>query len=439
MAWGTVVRVALAGAALAAFTLSPAVALDAARSGRLAGGGTYLLRPTGGADVAAIALWFRAPAAGFDSIPSPGIARLAAEAIAASQPITGTSLVRFIDQIGGRLAVTAYPDSVAVSTLVPSNQANATVRALTQAYFAPVLTDPGLAVAKRDEVGEAEALHADPESSIEAALYGALFTGGPAKYPTYGDATAVTAVTLDQVRPFAERAFRPSNAFLVATGQIDDRIVDAAIPGRAGAAPGPESAEPEELASAPAPIENHGDEPGFGLMWAGPPINDERSATALDFIADYLFSPDNGTVQRAAHASGSEIAGTFVTFHDPGVFIVTATGGDVAAARRAVDDGLAAIRQPLDAKAFEAARRAFTFHLLSDQQTPSGLTDTYGWYAVEGDAAYAPGEVGAGARYWAAVAALTPAFVAQTATRYLGRAGAMVTVVASPPAASGSS
>lgn len=423
---------ALLSAALVVFpTAPPVAAADAARSGTLPGGATYLLRPVGGAPVAAIALWFRAPSAGFDPTPAPGLGRLAAAAIAASVPVTGTSLISFVERVGGRLAVTAYPQSVAVSTLVPADQAAATLQALTRAYFAPVLTDEGLATAKRDQIGESQVRAQSSEPAIQEALYGALFTDGPPRYPSFGASNAIVALPGERVRAFAERAFRPSNAVVVATGTVDDATLAAALPGRAGAARGIESAQRGVVAPAPVPVRRTGEETGFGLAWAGPPIAEEREATAMDFVADYLFSPETGNVQRAARPSGASITGTFVTFHDPGVFMITATGGDTAAARAAIDAGLAALRRPLDPATFEAARRTFVFHILSDQQTPSGLADSYGWYAVEGNPLYAPGDGGSAGRYFTAAASLTPEFVAATVAKYLGRAGASVTVV--PP------
>jgi hypothetical protein len=198
------------------------------------------------------------------------------------------------------------------------------------------------------------------------------------------------------------------------------------LTGRVGAAPGPEAPLPEATA-VPAPVDTRGSDGGFGMMWAGPPIADEAAATAFDFIADYLFS-DGGPLQTAAGAVGTSLDGTFVTYHDPGVFIVTATGGNVDAIRAAVTTALARIRTPLDADAFERARRAFVYRLLSHSETPDLLADNYGWYAVEGAPAYTPGENGAQGRYLQAVAALTPAFVAATAATYLGRPGAVVTV-----------
>lgn len=424
-----VVRAALVGAALVLSVSGAAPDAGAPLTGKLAGGGTYLIRPGGGAPVAAVALWYRAPSSGFAAGAAvPGLGRLAASAIAASKPVTGTALSQFAREVGGRLNVTAYPESVAVSVLVPADRAADAVRALTRSFFAPVLTEAGLGLARQNVVEAGVIRGYDHDAAIDDAIYAALFAGGPAKIPPYGSSSAFATLTLDAVRTYAERAFRPANAVLVVTGDVDTSVLAAALPGRDGAPESPEAPVPEMLAGPAAPVTAPGPERGFGLGWAGPPISDERAATAFDFIADYLFYPVTGTVQKAVRDSGSTLVGTFVTYHDPGVFLMTSTGGDQTAVRAAVDSALLAIRRPLGAAAFEAARRQFVYHILSDDETPSALADTYGWYAVEGDPAYAPGEGGGAGLYLATAAELTPEFVAATAAKYLDRPGAAITV-----------
>jgi predicted Zn-dependent peptidase len=110
------------------------------------------------------------------------------------------------------------------------------------------------------------------------------------------------------------------------------------------------------------------------------------------------------------------------------VFLLTASGGDQAAARTAVDAALQTIRRPLGSAAFEAARHQFIYHILSDGETPAELADTYGWYAVEGNANYAPGEGGISGAYLSAANGLTPEFVAATAAKYLDRPGVSISV-----------
>jgi predicted Zn-dependent peptidase len=431
---GALVRAALVGAALVLSSAGAGGDAGAPLTGKLAGGGTYLIRPAGGAPVAAVALWYRAPSSGFAADAVPGLGRLAASAVAASKPVTGTALSQFVRQAGGRLNVTAYPESVAVSVLVPADRAGDAVRALTRSFFAPVLSEAGLGLARRNVLEDGAIRGYDHDAAINDAIYAALFASGPAKIPPYGPSSTFATLTLDTVRTYAERAFRPANAVLIVTGAVDGSVLAAALPGRDGAQAGPETPVPETLAPAAGPVAAPGTERGFGLGWAGPPISDEREATAFDFIADYLFYPDTGLVQKAVRNSGSTLVGTFVTYHNPGVFLMTSTGGDQTAVRAAVDAALLAIRRPLEGAAFEAARRQFVYHILSDDETPSALSDTFGWYAVEGNPGYAPGEGGSAGRYLAAAAALTPSFVAATAAKYLDRPGAAITVAPRAPA-----
>ena len=194
--------------------------------------------------------------------------------------------------------------------------------------------------------------------------------------------------------------------------------------------PAPRPRGPKRWRIRPRRLRPRGRSPASVSAWAGPPIADEREATAFDFIADYLFYPQSGTVQHAVAGAATTLVGTFVTYHDPGVFLVSSVGGDQTAVRAAVDAGLAAIRRPLAPAAFEAARHQFVYHILSDDETAGNLADTYGWYAVEGNPGYAPGEGGPAGRYLTAAAALTPEFVAATAAKYLDRPGARVTIAA---------
>jgi predicted Zn-dependent peptidase len=299
-----------------------------------------------------------------------------------------------------------------------------------------VVTAAGFAVAQRD-VGEDTLLRSVEPDVIENALGAALFASGP-----FHDGTLPTAgiadVTVERVRGYAERAFRPANAILILAGNVDAAALrsvaarsgdtSAAKPEpAAAAAPAPRTAETQ-------PLTRTGIISGTGLGWLGPPIADERTATALDFLADALFAPKTGTVAKALGTRKASVTGKFVTYHDPGVFLVTITGDDAAAARPIVEQAVAAAATPMGATAFEAARAAFVYRLLAAMDTPAEVADTFGWYAVEGDAAYAPAEGGLQGRYFSLAAALTPASVAQAAARYLGVAPAVVTFGKRAPA-----
>ncbi len=419
----------LAGLAPAAAQAPPALP----DTGTLPGGVSYELRADPAQPGAAVALWYRAPSGGFGPTPVPALSRLAAATVAASSPITGTPLAELVARYGGRIVVEAYADSVAVTAVVPPDRVAQTVRAMTADYFAPVVTDAGLKLAQRD-VGETEDfLTFSPQEAIEDALGAALFAGGPLHDGTIGTGAALRAVPLDQVRAFAERAFRPANAILVLTGNADGSALGA-VAERAGApASGPAAASEAPAAEtrradAAAPLRRTANVRGTGLGWAGPPIAEEADATAMDFLADALFAPRSGIVQKALGDRRAVVTGRFVTFHDPGVFLVTMTGPDAAAAQPVVERAVASALQPMSPTAFAAARAGYVYRLLGAMETPADLASVFGWYAVEGDAPYAPAEDSGEGRYFRLAAALTPQAVARVAARYLGPAPAVVIV-----------
>ncbi|MGH7660217.1 MAG: M16 family metallopeptidase [Vulcanimicrobiaceae bacterium] len=387
---------------------------------KLAGGATGLVRPQSGAPVAAVELWFRAPSIGFDATPHPGISHLAALAVAASQPITGTPLAALVARSGGRFSVAVYPQTVEVSALVPATEAAAILRTMSGVYFTPVLTQDGLSQALV-EIKTDQRLReiAEPEQTLRDALFDALFSGG-ADHFSPSDLGDGTAPTLDEVREFATRAFRAPNATVVLTGAVDAALANSAVPGRteSGAAEPPGTAAADVRAQ-PESVSRPGPVPGFGYAWTGPAINEERAATALDFVADYLFNNDTGSVTQQLQNLDVGVEAQYVTYHDPGVFYVEVTGPQAEVVRARIDEAIAAMKSPLDAKAFQKARLRFEYHVMSDVSTPLALADNFGWYASEGNAAYAPGADLEDGRYMSSVRALTPEFVAQTVSKYL--------------------
>lgn len=415
---------------------SAAAPASGTQTGRLPGGGAYIVEIQPSVPVAAVELWYRAPSVGFARDPIPGLGLLAAKSVAASIPVTGTALGRLVTDMGGRLAISSYPDSIEISALVPATRAADVVRAMTAAYFSPVLTAAGLRTARRDMAQESLVRSFESDEVLRDALFGQLFTSGPAHYSLYGDPDQVGKIALDTIQDFAVRAFRAKNAILVVSGAVDGTIASRAVPGRPVAPhDSGERSMTNQLTAAPSTVSRDFADPAFGYAFAGPAISDERAATAMDFIADYLFRPQTGVVSRAVASSALEVSGQFVTYHDPGVMLVEVSGsGDLQAARTEVDAALAAIRKPLDAKAFDAARSAFVYHLLSDLQTPVELADNFGWYTVEGDPGYAPGIAGARGRYFSAARGLTAQYVASVAAKYLTAPGATVTFVPTPKA-----
>ncbi|HET9095369.1 MAG TPA: insulinase family protein [Candidatus Baltobacteraceae bacterium] len=386
-------------------------------SGPLPGGGTYIMRRELLAQTTAMELWFRAPAAG-ENGESPGISRLAITALAASRAPHGSSLAELVNRFGGSLTISVYPDIAMVGASVPSSDAAQVLRALTAAYFSPAITTEGVQAALRDCALAAAESRFDTERVMQDALFAELFTSGPAHFaPTPSTASDFTKISQAQLRAFAQRAFRQNNAVLSLAGSVDAKLLTAVRGGNAGAPA--DTPFDSVVAAAPGSTTKSGSTSGIGYAWAGPPIADAKAATALDFIADYLFDPDHGTLARAIHnaSAGTFVNGQFITLHDPGVLLLTVSGANTPQLRRQITDAISSVQQPMDAASFEAARKAFEYHILSQSQTPTGRADNFGWYAVEGDGAYAPGA--ASGEYLRAVESLDPAFVAQAARTYL--------------------
>ncbi len=398
--------------------------------------GTAIVQQSSGSPVAAIELWYRAPSDGFEATPLPSLSRLSAQVVAASKPLVGSSLSDAVNAVGGKLAITAYGNSIAISALVPSTAAASIVKAMTVAYFSPVVTADGFKSATRDIVTDALFASFDPQTTVRDAVFAELFPNGPEHYGALGTPKEIEAISFDAVRSFATRAFRAQNAVFVVSGAVDPSILAAASKGRPAGTDATSSATPEPpSASQAAPtagdVSKPFDERGGGFAWVGPPIADEQSATAMDFIADYLFRPETGVLARdiAATNPSANFLGQFVTLHDPGVMFVSFSGVGIDDVKAALNRHFATLVTPLAAEDFNRALAAFEYHILSDLQTPSELADNFGWYAVEGNLAYAPGANGSAGAYFGAARSLTPAYVADVVNRYLSKAPVSVTLV----------
>lgn len=386
-------------------------------TGALTGGGTYIMHRDAIARTTAMELWFRAPAAGPDG-KYPGISRLAITALAASRPPHGSSLAEQVNRAGGSLTINVYPDIAMIGVSVPSSEASQILRTLTSSYFSPLITSEGLRAALRDCAVAAAESRFDSERVLQDALFAQLFTGGPAHYPpTPSSAADFANIPDDQVRAYATHAFRQNNAVLSLAGAVDDKVLADVRTGNAGAPP--DVPFDSSVTASPAATAKSGPVPALGYAWAGPPISDAKAATALDFIADYLFDSDHGTIARAIQSAHTDafVNGQFITLHNPGVLLVTISGINTPEVRRQIAGAVSSMQNPMDSAAFDSARKAFEYHIFSQSQTPLSRADNYGWYAAEGNANYAPGA--ASGDYIKAVDSLDPASVAQAARTYL--------------------
>lgn len=401
------------------FGVLPATAAMAQQLGQLPRGGSYVLDPDPTVGSAAIGLWFRAPGAGYDNA-TPGISDLAATAAAVAPLASGKSLYGLVHSVGGELNIEVYPDIVGIGAIVPSAAARRVVAAMTAAYFAPAVDEGALKTARANAAVLGVQQRYESDATLHDLLFRQIFTGGPAHYPTLPNSvSALTSITTPQVNAFAKRAFRAENAVLTLTGNVDASSISAVTDGSgAGAMDTPYDSP---LAPVPASTTTTGAVDGVGLAWIGPPIADQKAATALDFVADYLFREQTGVVSRDLDKSRSDafVTGQFITLHDPGVMVVTIGGDSAKQAEQRVLTALDALREPIDKATFEAAREAFLYHVAADTQTPQQRADNLGWYSVEGSLDYAPGALSGS--YERSARALDPQYVADVVRKYLGK------------------
>ena len=429
---GVRVAAVLLACASALFAV-PCGATDAMQQrGTLPRGGSYVLDsdPTVGA--AAVALWFRAPGAGYDN-SLPGVSRLAAIAAAVAPLAGGKSLLTLVRSVGGTLNVSVYPDIVGVGAVVPASAARRVVAAMTAAYFAPSIDDSTVKIARSDAAVLAVEQRYSLDATLHDLIFKELFSSGPERYPPLPDSiAAISRISLDDVTAFAKRAFRSSNALLALTGNVDASSIGAVTDGAGGAAMDPPF--DSTLSGFSGETTASGAIAGVGMAWVGPPISDRKAATALDFLADYLFRDQTGVVTKSLDASAADAyaVGQFITLHDPGVLLVTIGGRDAKSAKESILERVRALTRPMDAQTFAAAREAFLYHIASDTQTSQEQADNLGWYAVEGAPNYAPGD--AGGEYETLARQLDPQYVARVAARYLAPAPVTVNLISVEPA-----
>jgi predicted Zn-dependent peptidase len=428
-------RAALLAAAVlgvaSASIVAPAGAAIEQQLNPLPRGGSYVIVPDPTVGSAAIGLWFRAPGAGYDNA-TPGIANLAATAAAVSRLASGKSLYEFVHSIGGQLSIEVFPDIVGIGAIVPATAARRVVAAMTAAYFAPSVDENAVKIARANAAVLGVQQRYESDATLHDLLFRQIFESGPAHYPPLPPSVSqLTSITAEQVDAFAKRAFRSENAVLALTGNVDASSVSAVTDGSgSGAMDAPFDST---LAAAPGSATSTGAVDGVGLAWTGPAISDPKAATALDFVADYLFRDETGIVSRSLDRSDSDalVSGQFITLHDPGVMIVTIGGGHEKQAEERVLAALTALQQPLEKRAFDAAREAFLYHVATDTQTPQERADNLGWYTTEGNLGYAPG-MGNGS-YEATARELDPQYVAEVVRRYLGKPFVVDLIAAAAP------
>ncbi|MBV8162952.1 MAG: insulinase family protein [Candidatus Eremiobacteraeota bacterium] len=407
---------------------------------------TLVTRKATASPTAALEVWIKCPSSGYGA-PRPGLARLTALAIV-EQKSGGSSLRTDARAAGAQVAVSVYHESTEIAILAPSYVSGSLLDKLVRESLHPQLDQKAFDAARQRLAAQQVASLDMPDEVLRDSLFARIFASGPLHDSSYGDPRTLTGLTLADVTSFATRAYVPADEIVVAVGGVDVSDVaertQAAAPAAAPAVAIPESSV-ASYTDAPLSLTRSSiDVGGVALGWPGPPIADERAATAMDFLSDYLTHPTEGVLSKIvnAAASGADFSGQFVTLRNPGVFYVTASGDKVdptitvGIIRDAMRD---ALRKPLSDEEFARARTAYVNHLLGSMQTAQSLADNYGWYFSQGALPYSPSSTDAAlsGQYFTAVQSLTPQYVYSIASRYLQAKPAVVILPRGPIHVSG--
>jgi len=410
----------------------------------LADGLTVQVRQLRSSPTAAIEVWLGVPSDGYGE-SKPGIARLAALSIV-YEAFNGKSLRDLARDSSGQLTITVYPASSEIAIVVPSYDAPAVERALLDRVFHPAIDVKAFADARQRLAAQQAAYLGATDLVLRDAVFSVLFSSGAYHVSSYGASSSLDQISIEDLRSFLSKGYVAGNAILVAAGDVDQAGVLRLAASQAPL-PAPVTQVPAAvLAAKPGATiiaNSQADGSGVALAWAGPPISDERAATAMDFLSDYLLRPDYGVVAAAVKLKnpGISVGGEFVTLKNPGVFYVTASGPDVDAGLtiRLLRDAMnGALAVALSGSQFARAIQAYRTHALRDNSDGAQtVADNFGWYFVHGAPAYSPSATDANLSgdYFAQVAALTPQYVEEIARRYLSSVPATAAIAPHAPTA----
>lgn len=389
---------------------------------------TVIARQAGVAPVTALEVWIRCPANDYDG-SKPGIARLTALAVI-EQKIVGGSLRDDVRKAGAQVAVSVYQESTEFTILAPSYIAPSLLDKLTAAVLHPRVDQAAFDAARTRLAAGQVAASEVVDQLLRDALFTQMFAAGPLHDSTYGNPTSLRNLKLSDVTGFIDRAYVPGSEIVVAVGhqnQADTiKHVGAVAPSPASPQPMPNSTL-APASNVPLALQsNQTSSSGVALGWVGPPIADERAATAMDFLSDYLTHPGDGVLSKTVSGldQAADFNGQFITLRNPGVFFMTAASRQVdpAVLQNILRDAMrTAVGHEFSKAEFDHARDAFVTHLLRDMQTSETLADNYGWYFAQGALPYSPSVAGVSLSgdYFGQVDSLSPDYVYSIAKKYL--------------------
>ncbi|HEX3578440.1 MAG TPA: pitrilysin family protein [Thermoanaerobaculia bacterium] len=263
---------------------------------------------------------------------------------------------RLTEDVGGMNNAYTHPDRTVYYEVIPSNYLQTLLWAEGDRMGALTVDDANFK-SERDVVKEEYRFRvlAPSYGRFNNALSKDSYAVHPYKRPGIGSIEDLDASTLADVQAFHSTYYRPDNAAVIVAGDFDPKQFDTWVDRYLGSVAKPSTPIPRVTVKEPARaeekhFEEHGANvplPAVGLTWLIPPAQNDDTEP-LEVASSILSDGDSSRLYQALVYKGQlaqSVNSNAETREDTGLFTVTA----VMAGGKKPDDGIAALRQEIDA------------------------------------------------------------------------------------------
>lgn len=134
-----------------------------------------------------------------------------------------------VPKLGGMINAYTDFDSTCYYLLLPSEHFDQGIRILSELAFAATFTAEDVRLEKDIIIEEIKQYENEPKVDFIEFIQGDYFHKNPMKYPVLGTVNNIKAVTYEKLRAFYQYYYQPGNAFLVISGDIDQKHMSDSI------------------------------------------------------------------------------------------------------------------------------------------------------------------------------------------------------------------
>lgn len=336
-----------------------------------------------------------------------------------------TALGPWIEDMGGYVNASTWRDFTQIIVAVASEFLPNIMPRLAQGVFAAQFTEKQIARQRQIIAREMADQYATAERVLDKLIWELAFTVHPYKHPVPGTSQTLAGLTSKEVNAFYQNFYVPSNAALIAVGDVEAEKFIALAAANFGSYPSATVVVPE-LAAEPPQTEIRTNAQVMGkrativqFAWHAPGIATKSEVCAMDLVYTILGEGQWGWLDKHL-CQENQLAVTcgvqFLTQREPGLFIITVlTDPDnELAARQAVLEDIEKLRtEPVSPQTLQEAKRllyaeyAFTNEAYTDQ------VDTLAFYEAIDSYHFAT-------EYIERVNQVTAADLQAVASKYLG-------------------